>query len=73
MVATYSVHTSQRTQIASFEIPLKRKVTIRKTSQLMLYCEIIIVYCKNYVKHKHMVWAKFILFSVKPGDIYANH
>jgi hypothetical protein len=39
----------------------------------MLYWEIIVVKCKNYMEHKHTVWAKYVLLSVKPGDIRTNH
>jgi len=39
-------------------LPCRRKVTIVETKRLMLFTEIITVYCENWAKHKCTVWEK---------------
>ena len=42
-------------------------VSVIKTSQLVLYKEIIAVYSKSHTKHTHTVWAEAGIFNIKLG------
>jgi len=48
----YSFRTLQRTLCASS----------RKINQLMLFKDIIALYCKNHAKHKYKLWTKCRVF-----------
>jgi hypothetical protein len=48
-------------------------VPIIKTSQLMLYREVIAVCSQIHTKHEHTVWAERIIYEYKNGDKYRQN
>jgi hypothetical protein len=46
---------------------------IVKTSQLMLFREIINIYCRNHRKHKYNVWQNAWLPNVAADGTYNDH
>jgi len=52
----------------------KHYISVIKTSQLMLYREIIAVYSQIHTKHINTLCGQYVKFlNVKPGGTYSDH